>query len=55
MLLWEIVRADQGEEVDTWVLSVPQHFTQTERLAGLSKVHLMTDTSVLALAYGKTF
>ena len=58
----EIVRADQGEEVDTCVLSVPQHFTQTQRLAvldaakiaGLSKVHLMTDTSALALAYGKT-
>ena len=29
--------------------------SRRQRLAGLSKGHLMTDTSVLALAYGKTF
>merc|ERR1719392_53559 len=58
----EIVRQDQGEEIATCVVSVPVYFTETQRsavldagkVAGLSIVQLMNDTSALALAYGKT-
>ena len=58
----DIVRQDQGEEVATCVLSVPLHFTETQRaavqdaaqMAGLPVVQCMNDTSALALAYGKT-
>lgn len=57
----DIVRQDQGEEVATCVLSVPLHFTETQRsavldaaqVAGLPVMQLMNDTSALALAYGK--
>jgi len=58
----DIVRSDQGEEVATCVLSVPLHFTETQRaavldacqIAGLPAVQLMHDTSALALAYAKS-
>jgi len=58
----DIVRSDQGEDVMDIVISVPSHFSQTQRhalldsarTAGLSSVHLMDDMSALALAYGKT-
>ena len=57
-----IVRQDQGEEVATCVISVPLHFTETQRsaiqdaakIAGLPLMQIMNDTSALALAYGKT-
>lgn len=58
----EIVRTEEKEDIQTCVISVPLHFTQTQRaavldsasLAGLSSVQIMNDTSALALAYGKT-
>ena len=57
----DIVRADQGEDIETCVISVPQHFSQTQRLAvldaaalaGIPGASVMTDTAALALAYGK--
>jgi len=58
----DIVRNDQGEDIETCVVSVPIHFTETQRsaikdaakIAKLNLVQLMNDTSALALAYGKT-
>jgi len=58
----DIVRQDQGEDIATCVVSVPLHFTETQRsaildaarTAGLPLTQLMNDTSALALAYGKT-
>jgi len=58
----EIVKTEQKEDIQTCVISVPLHFTQTQRaavldsasLAGLTSVEIMNDTSALALAYGKT-
>merc|ERR1719228_3288431 len=58
----DIVRNDQGEEITTCVVSVPIHFTETQRsaikdaakIAKLNLVQIMNDTSALALAYGKT-
>jgi len=58
----DIVRQDQGEEITTCVMSVPLHFTETQRsavqdaaqIAGLPLTQIMNDTSALALAYGKT-
>jgi len=58
----DIVRADQGEDIETCVISVPQHFSQTQRLAvldaasiaGLHGASVMSDTAALALAYGKS-
>jgi len=58
----DIVRQDQGEEIATCVVSVPLHFTETQRsavqdaatIAGLPLTQIMNDTSALALAYGKT-
>lgn len=58
----DIVLADQGDEITTCVLSVPLHFTETQRaavldasqMAGLPVVQLMHDASALALAYAKT-
>merc|ERR1711892_950327 len=58
----DIVRNDQGEDVETCVVSVPIHFTETQRsaikdaakIAKLNLVQIMNDTSALALAYGKT-
>jgi len=58
----DIVRSDQGEEISTCVVSIPLHFTETQRsavldagvMAGLPIVQLMHDTSALALAYAKT-
>merc|ERR1719330_1181446 len=53
----DIVRADQGEDIETCVISVPQHFSQTQRLAvldaasisGLPMASVMSDTPDLAL------
>ena len=58
----EIVRTEQKEDIETCVISVPLHFSQTQRaavldsarLAGLPAVQIINDTSALALAYGKT-
>jgi len=58
----EIVRTEQNEDVETCVISVPLHFTETQRcavldsarLAGLPSVKILNDTSALTLAYGKT-
>merc|ERR1719384_817655 len=58
----EIVVRDQGEEISNCVISVPVHFTQTQRhavldaakIAGLTSVQIMNDTAAMALAYGKT-
>jgi len=58
----EIVKTEQSEDVETCVISVPLHFSQTQRaavldsarLAGLPSVQILSDTSALALAYGKT-
>jgi len=58
----DIVRNDQGEDIETCVVSVPIHFTETQRsaikdaakIAKLNLVQIMNDTSALALAYGKT-
>jgi len=58
----EIVERDQGEEISNCVISVPVHFTQTQRhavldaakIAGLTSVQIMNDTAAMALAYGKT-
>lgn len=58
----DIVRNDQGEDIETCVVSVPVHFTETQRsaikdaakIAKLNLVQIMNDTSALALAYGKT-
>jgi len=58
----DIVRQDQGEDIATCVVSVPLHFTETQRsavqdaarVAGLPLTQMMNDTSALALAYGKT-
>jgi len=58
----EIVRTEQNEDVENCVISVPLHFTETQRsavldsarLAGLPSVQILNDTSALALAYGKT-
>jgi len=57
----DIVRNDQGEDIETCVVSVPIHFTETQRsaikdaakIAKLNLVQIMNDTSALALAYGK--
>jgi len=58
----EVVKTDQNEDIETCVISVPLHFSQTQRaavldsarLAGLHSVQIINDTSALALAYGKT-
>jgi len=58
----DIVKNDQGEDIATCVVSVPVHFTETQRsaiqdaakIAKLNVVQIMNDTSALALAYGKT-
>jgi len=58
----EIVQSHQGEHISNVVISVPSYFSQTQRhavldaakISGLDNVRLMTDTSALALAYGKT-
>jgi len=58
----DIVKNDQDEEITTCVVSVPIHFTETQRsaikdaakIAKLNLVQIMNDTSALALAYGKT-
>ena len=58
----EIVVRDQGEDISNCVISVPVHFTQTQRhavldaakIAGLASVQIMNDTTAMALAYGKT-
>jgi len=58
----DIVKKDQGEDIAICVVSVPVHFTQTQRsaildaakIANLNLVQIMNDTSALALAYGKT-
>ena len=58
----EIVRTEQKEDIETCVISVPLHFSQTQRaavldsarLAGLPAVQIINDTSALGLAYGKT-
>jgi len=58
----DIVKNDQGEDISTCVVSVPVHFTETQRsaiqdaakIAKLNVVQIMNDTSALALAYGKT-
>jgi len=58
----DIVLKDQGEEISTCVVSVPIHFTETQRsalmdaarVAKLNLVQIMNDTSALALAYGKS-
>jgi len=58
----DIVKTETGEDIENCVLSVPLHFTQTQRaavldsasLAGISSVQIINDTSALALAYGKT-
>eukprot|EP00092_Neocalanus_flemingeri_P034469 GFUD01037480.1.p1 GENE.GFUD01037480.1~~GFUD01037480.1.p1 ORF type:complete len:764 (+),score=200.20 GFUD01037480.1:264-2555(+) len=58
----DIVKNDQGEDIETCVVSVPVHFTETQRsaitdaakIAKLNLVQIMNDTSALALAYGKT-
>ena len=58
----DVVKTDQGEEILNCVISVPSHFSQTQRhavldaakIAGLTSVQIMDDMSALALAYGKT-
>jgi len=58
----DIIRANQDEEVSTCVISVPLHFTETQRaaildacqIAGLPVTQLMNDTSAMALAYAKS-
>jgi len=57
-----IVRASQDEEVSTCVISVPLHFTETQRaaildacqIAGFPVTQLMNDTSAMTLAYAKS-
>ena len=56
-----IVRASQDEEVSTCVISVPLHFTETQRAAILDAcqiacfpvTQMMNDTSAMTLAYAK--
>jgi len=58
----DIVKKDQGEDITTCVVSVPIHFTETQRsaindaakIADLNLVQMMNDTSALSLAYGKS-
>ena len=58
----DIVKSDQGTDIATCVVSVPNHFTDAQRnavrdsakIADLNSIQLMDDTSSLALAYGRT-
>ena len=57
----ELVTASEGEDIETLVVSVPAYFTAGQRravldaagIAGVPVSGLLTDTSALALSYGK--
>lgn len=57
----ELVISSEGEDIETCVVSVPVYFTQAQRravvdaaeIAGVPVHEVITDTSALALSYGK--